>query len=160
MRIGISGHQRLRDPDGWDWVRQEMKNCLTSTSGPIVGITSLAIGADALFAQMVLELGGSLTVIVPFVDYEKKFATEAARQEYGDLLSRAATVEVLQRKGPDDEAYYAAGKRVADLSELLVVVWDGKPAAGLGGTADIAEYARVSGKKVVHLNPETKTVTR
>lgn len=160
MRIGISGHQRLRNPDGWDWVRQGLRTCLSSLPGPIVGITSLAIGADTLFAQMVLELGGSLTVIVPFSDYEEKFGTEAAREDYSELLNQAATVEVLQRKGSDDEAYYAAGKRVADLSELFVVVWDGKPAAGLGGTADIAEYARLRQKRMIHLNPETKTVLR
>ena len=159
MRVGISGHQRLRDPGGWDWVRQEMRTCLTSLSEPLVGITSLSIGADTLFAHLVLELGGSLAVVVPFADYEARFVTEAARQDYRNLLGQAATIEVLEKKDTDDEGYYAAGKRVTDLSELLLVVWDGKPAAGLGGTADIAAYAHERNKEIVHLNPETRTVT-
>lgn len=160
MRIGISGHQRLRTPDGWSWVRQEVRNLLASVPAPVVGITSLAIGADTLFAQVILELGGSLEVVVPFSDYEETFGEAPSRQEYRHLLSRAAKVEVLQKKGSDDEAYHAAGKRVADLSELLVLVWDGKSAAGLGGTADIAEYARVCRKTTIHLNPDTRTIKR
>lgn len=160
MLVGISGHQRLRDPGGWEWVREQMRDCLTSLPPPVVGVTSLAVGADTLFAEVVLELGGSLEAIVPFADYEDGFAEGADRQLYRSLLARAARVEVLERRGTDEEAYYAAGRRVADLSGLLILVWDGKPAAGLGGTADIAEYARRTRKPFVHLNPQTRSVTR
>jgi hypothetical protein len=160
MRVGISGHQRLRDPDGWEWVRGQMRGCLASLPPPVVGVTSLAAGADTLFAGLVLELGGSLEAVVPFAGYEESFATGNDRRAYRSLLGRAARVEVLERDGTDEEAYYAAGKRVADLSALLVLVWDGAPAAGLGGTGDIAEYARRSRKSVIHLNPVTRTVTR
>jgi hypothetical protein len=160
MRVGISGHQRLRDPGGWEWARERMRDCLAPLPPPVVGVSSLAVGADTLFAGLVLELGGSLEAVVPFADYEDRFAEGADRQVYRSLLARAASVAVLERSGTDEEAYYAAGKRVADLSALLVLVWDGKPAAGLGGTADIAEYARRTRKPFVHLNPETRTVTR
>ena len=159
MLIGISGHQRLQNPDSWEWVRRELENTLASFAQPIVGITSLAIGADTLFARMVLELGGSLKVVVPFAGYEEKFEEDQAKQEYWDLLNQATSVEVLQKKGTDEEAYYAAGKRVADLSKLVILVWNGKPAAGLGGTADIAGYARQCQKATIHLNPETREVT-
>ena len=159
MLIGISGHQRLQNPDSWEWVRRELENRLASFPRPIVGVTSLAIGTDTLFARVVLELGGSLKVVVPFNGYEEKFEEGQARQEYWDLLNQAATVEVLRKKGTDEEGYYAAGKRVADLSELVILVWNGKPAAGLGGTADIAEYARQCQKATIHLNPETREVT-
>jgi len=137
-----------------------MRACLASLPPPIVGVTSLAVGADTLFAETVLELGGSLEVVVPFDSYEEKFAEEPDRREYRRLLGRAARVEVLRRDGTDEEDYYAAGKRVADLSSLLILVWDGRPAAGLGGTADIVEYARRCQKSVIHLNPDTRTVTR
>jgi hypothetical protein len=159
MLIGISGHQRLQNPDSWEWVRRELENRLASFSQPIVGVTSLAIGADTLFARVVLELGGSLKVVVPFEEYEEKFEEGLARQEFRDLLSQAAGIEVLQRNGTHEEAYYAAGMRVADLSELMILVWNGKPAAGLGGTADIAEYALQCEKSTIHLNPVTREVT-
>src|SRR5437868_5490247 len=159
MRVGISGHQRLKDPAGREWVRRQMRDCLV-TPPPVVGVTSLAVGADTMFAGLVLELGGSLEAVVPFADYEDRFAEGDDRQVYRSLLARAAKVEVLERNGTDEEAYLAAGKRVADRSALLILVWDGRPAAGLGGTADIAEYARRIRKPFVHLNPETRTVTR
>ncbi|HYP52057.1 MAG TPA: hypothetical protein VEQ42_00870 [Pyrinomonadaceae bacterium] len=160
MRVGISGHQRLRDPGGWEWVRGRMRDCLASLPPPVVGLTSLAVGADTLFAELVLELGGALEVIVPFAGYEGGFESEGDRREYRRLFGAAARVEVLGGNATDEEGYYAAGKRIADLSDLLVLVWDGKPAAGLGGTGDIAEYARRTHKPFLHLNPETRTVTR
>lgn len=158
MRIGISGHQRLRQPSAWSWVRQKMLECLASQPRPIVGVTSLAIGADTLFAEIILELGGSLEVVLPFSDYEERFEEGQDRLRYRELLGRAESVAVLEREGTDEEAYYAAGKRVADLSDLLILVWDGRPAAGLGGTGDIAAYARRKQKPLIHLNPETRTV--
>lgn len=137
-----------------------MRACLAALPPPVVGVTSLAVGADTMFAELVLSLGGSLEVVVPFSGYEERFAEGRDRRVYSSLLGRAAAVEVLGRHDTDEEAYYAAGRRVADLSSLLILVWDARPAAGLGGTADIAEYARRGRKAVIHLNPETRTVTR
>ncbi len=48
----------------------------------------------------------------------------------------------------------AAGRAVADRSDLLLAVWDGAPAAGLGGTADIVRYAEERGKAVEIIWPE------
>ena len=160
VRVGISGHQRLSNSEAWPWVRQEMRDQISALSQPVIGITSLAVGADSLFAEIVLELGGTLEVIVPFSDYETRFKSEEDRENYRRLLARAEKVEILQADGTDEEAYYAAGKRVADLSDLLVLVWEGRPAAGLGGTADIAEYARQCHKSMIHINPLVFSVTR
>lgn len=160
MHVGISGHQRLNDPGAWAWVRRQLRDCLKPLPPPTVGVSSLAVGADTLFAELVLSLGGSLEVVVPFGGYEETFAAEDERRAYRRLLGRAARVEVLPRHGTAEEAYYAAGKRVADRSALLILIWDGRPAAGLGGTGDIAVYARRTHKPVIHLNPETHTVTR
>ncbi|MEO5877101.1 MAG: hypothetical protein ABIQ26_19070, partial [Streptosporangiaceae bacterium] len=49
---------------------------------------------------------------------------------------------------PTDEAYLVAGHRVVKRSDLLLAVWDGRPAGGLGGTADIVAYARDRGTEV------------
>ncbi len=160
MRVGISGHQRLPNPDDWEWVAPEMRACIASLSPPLIGITSLAIGADTLFAETVLTLGGTIEVVVPFSDYADRFTSEEDRETYLSFLASGTKVEVLEGYNTDEESYYAAGKRVVDVSELLILVWNGKPAAGLGGTADIAEYARWQRKPAIHLNPKTRTVTR
>jgi len=160
MMVGISGHRRLRDPAGWEWVGRELLTCLAPLPPRVVGVTSLAIGADTVFAEAVLRLGGALKVVVPFAGYEERFDEGRERERYLSLLGRAASVEVLRAEVTEQEAYFAAGRRVVDISSLLLLVWDGRPAAGLGGTGDIAAYARRERKAVVHINPETRTVTR
>lgn len=46
-----------------------------------------------------------------------------------------------------------AGRRVVNLSDLLIAVWDGEVAKGKGGTVDIVCYARERGRNVVILWP-------
>jgi hypothetical protein len=53
-----------------------------------------------------------------------------------------------------ERAHLAAGQVVVDRSERLVAVWDGKPARGIGGTADIVSYARQKGVPVAVVWPE------
>jgi hypothetical protein len=56
-------------------------------------------------------------------------------------------------------SYLAAGKRVVDMSDVMVAIWNGKPAEGLGGTADIVQYALAQKKPVIHINPTARTST-
>ncbi|MGA9993895.1 MAG: hypothetical protein WBP93_00710 [Pyrinomonadaceae bacterium] len=158
MRIGITGHQRLKEPARWGWVKQELDRLLSSLTPPLIGITSLAVGADQLFANAVLQHGGSLEILIPFVGYESTFSEERDRQEYIRLLRHALKHEVLEKYGSDEEAYLASGKRMVDQSELLVAVWDGMPAAGLGGTGDVVSYAVQQRERIIHLNPLTQEV--
>jgi hypothetical protein len=159
MRIGITGHQRLRKPSDWGWVKQEFGNLLSTFSPPLIGITSLAVGADQLFAKAVLQRGGALEVIIPFAGYEANFSEGRDQQDFLFLLQSALKREELEKHGSHEDAYLAAGKRVVDQSDLLVALWDGKPAAGLGGTADIVHYAMQKQTRTIHLNPITKQIT-
>ncbi|GAB2826863.1 hypothetical protein GCM10027073_64840 [Streptomyces chlorus] len=60
----------------------------------------------------------------------------------------------------DDVDLYAVDAEdaaaLADSGELLAV-WDGKPARGFGGTADVVSYAERSGTPVRVLWPEGAT---
>lgn len=158
MRVGITGHQRLEEPAGWGWVKRELDNLLYSLTLPLTGITSLAVGTDQLFANAVLQRGGSLEIVIPFAGYESTFSEGHDRQEYLRLLRRALKQEVLQKHGSDEEAYLASGKRMVDQSELLIAVWDGRPAIGLGGTGDVVRYAVQQRKRTIYLNPITQEV--
>jgi hypothetical protein len=62
--VGITGHQRLDDGEAWTWVANTIREELAKLAPPIVGLTSLAIGADQLFARCVLETGGSIHAII------------------------------------------------------------------------------------------------
>lgn len=158
MRIGITGHQRLADSSDWDWASGEIGRLVEFFPRPVVGITSLAIGADQMFGQIVLQNGGELEAVIPFPGYERTFATAADRDAYELLLNQAAKVEVLSKTGSDEQAYFDAGKRIVDSCDLLLALWNGEPAAGLGGTADVVGYAIQIGRKVTHLNPVTHSV--
>lgn len=41
-----------------------------------------------------------------------------------------------------EEAFLACGKAVADWTDILIAIWDGRPAKGRGGTGDVVAYAR------------------
>jgi hypothetical protein len=73
MRIGITGHQQLADPEAWPWVAGVLRAELGKLAPPLVGVTSLAVGADQLFAKLVLERGGEIHAVLPFSDIERSF---------------------------------------------------------------------------------------
>jgi hypothetical protein len=157
MRIGISGHQYLADPRAWKWVGDVMRDLLLRFPRPLVGVTCLAVGADSLLATLLEEQNQSFQVVLPFADYESRLPLEA-RDEYRRLLGQAAEVTTLQDRANDEESYFEAGKMVVDLSDVVLTVWNGKPAKGLGGTADIVAYARQKDKPIVHLDPVRQVI--
>jgi hypothetical protein len=152
MRVGISGHQRLGDPAAWEWIREAMLSKLNELEGPITGYSCLAIGADQLFARLVLDLAGELNAVIPFAEYDRTF-DPPFRQEYRRLLGLAKMHQVVSTAADEQAAYLEAGKRVVTASELLLTVWDGKPAKGKGGTGDIVSIAKQLGRRVWNFNP-------
>lgn len=158
MKIGITGHQKLGKNESWQWVEDIMRQKLAGVR-PLIGLTSLAVGADQRFANIVVAQGGELHVILPFVDYERTFKKQAL-VEYRNLLLRAKTVETLKGGSTDEESYLAAGKRMVDLAELIIAVWNGLPAKGKGGTADIVEQVKLMRKPLIHINPQDCTLTQ
>jgi hypothetical protein len=156
--IGVTGHQRLEDSAAWQWVEEAVGRELDAARRPFVVVTSLAIGADQLVARLGVSRGGTVHAVLPFVGIERTFAAEDL-PEYRRLASQAS-IEILQTPGTDEDAYLAAGRRVVELSELMIAVWDAKPAKGKGGTADIVAFAVASGVPVFHVNPVERTVTR
>lgn len=121
---------------------------------PFLGVTSLAAGADQEFADEVVRLGGSLWAVIPSRDYETTFTSLVTLHRYESLLDRSALVEFMDFPEPSEEAYLAAGRRVVDLSDVVVAVWDGLPAKGKGGTADVVAYAARCQKPIVRIWPK------
>jgi hypothetical protein len=144
MNIGMTGHQDI-PLLALEYVRRGINRVFDDVKDDLVGVSSLAAGADQVFASLVLERGGRLQVILPCKGYEKTFSRSEDLKNFHALLERATSVETLSFEEPSEEAYLAAGCRVVDLSEMLLAVWDGQPAKGKGGTADIVEYARSRG---------------
>jgi predicted Rossmann fold nucleotide-binding protein DprA/Smf involved in DNA uptake len=150
-RVGVTGHQNIPlvavDP-----VRTEIERIL-STAGDIVGLSSLAAGADQVFARAVLNTGGRLHAIIPCARYESTFTDENTLDSFRELLDAASEIETLPHDRPSQQAFLEAGHRVVELAELVIAVWDGKEAQGTGGTAEIVHYARERGREVVIVWP-------
>lgn len=154
MRVGVTGHQEREGID-WQWTRDVLDKELRRLTGPLEGWSSLAIGADQLFARTVLDLGGSIVTVVPGDWYETCFDGEGLLQ-YRELLDagRSDTLEGLE----GEDAFLAAGFKVADSTDALLAIWDGKRAQGRGGTADVVDHALKRGGTVLHVNPIERTV--
>jgi len=157
MKVGFTGHQSREGID-WNWVSTELEDHLAALPPPTTGYSSLAAGADQIFAQKVLDLGGALEVVVPFAEYAATFETSADRARYDSLL-KSARVTNLPGATTDEESYLEAGRRIVDACDIVFAVWDGKRASGLGGTGHIVAYALKAKKPVVHMNTSTKTAT-
>lgn len=156
--VGVTGHQYLNDSSAWEWVRDAIKLIVHDVEPPLLGVTSLAVGADQIFAQVVVDVGGSLSAVIPFPDYPNTFH-KPDREIFDRLLKKSINTVVMGCTANQEECYLAAGKTVINMSAFVVAVWDGMPAQGLGGTADIVNYALQLKKRVVQLNPLNKTIS-
>jgi hypothetical protein len=145
--LGVTGHQSI-PPGAREFVATAVRDLLREVESPVAAFTSLAAGADQLVAKELLRAGGRLHVIVPSRHYEETFTADDDLACFRSLLEAADAVTELDYAEPSEEAFLAAGKSVVDSCDRLIAVWDGKPARGVGGTADVVGYARRTGKAV------------
>lgn len=151
--IGCTGHQQM-PTEARRHAGRQMRLLLASVEPPIVGVSSLAAGADQMFARAVREQGGRLQVVIPSDGYESTFSEAEELRSYLQLLAEATTVATLSFPEPSEAAFLAAGHAVVDECDVLYAVWDGQPARGLGGSADVVGYARSRGKAIQVIWPE------
>jgi hypothetical protein len=156
MRIAVTGHRGL--PAATEQlVDQAIREQLAACTGrDMVGVSNLADGADQLFAQAVLDAGGQLEVIIPAALYRDGLP-KSAHASYDTLLSKASTVHRLDRVESTQDAHMAASTVMLDAADRLFAVWDGQPARGYGGTADVVAEARKRGLPVTIIWPEGAT---
>ena len=104
-----------------------------------VGVTALADGADQMFADVMWEVKGRVVSVTPCDGYAGTVENQGAYQAW---LRRSAAEVRFPYVECTDAAYLAAGLYGVDVADVLVVVWDGEDAAGMGGTGDVVEYAK------------------
>lgn len=151
MNVGITGHQDLGTVDNEHWVASAIENILSGTP-TAKGYTCLAIGADQLFAHILIKKGMPYIAVLACTMIESSFKSDDDKKSFRQFLARAAGTITLPFAEPSEEAYFEAGKKVVDESDLLIAVWNGLPAKGLGGTGDIVTYALKNKRKVTHIN--------
>jgi hypothetical protein len=173
LRIGVTGHRKLENEQ---IISESVKSVLSklddmlgskqkNTPYSFAVISPLAEGADRLLAREVLNWNSEgekpvLETVLPLPeeDYLNDFVEERSKEEFRGLLSRAKSVIVLEKTASCNAAYEQVGHYVVDNCDVLIAIWDGKPAAGQGGTADIVKYAQKADKYIFWIDSMDGTV--
>lgn len=151
LRIGVSGKRSLSSPEETGRrISNEIRSILDKEKATtFIALSSIAIGADTIFAQVATtEFNATLEVVLPFDAelYALDFKTGNDKTAYHELLKTQKKPLVPKTQGVNTEedkknAYLTAGKYIADHCDYLVVVWDGQKPKGKGGTPEILGYA-------------------
>lgn len=162
LHVGVVGHRPdVFDPRHVEQVRGCVRRALRhihTISSNVKLISPLAEGADRLVAEEALSLGIPLICLLPFArsEYVRDFESARSIDGFDALLRRAERVIELEgnhHNHPEREAGYAAvSDALLERSDVLLAVWDGKPARGKGGTANSVKGALNRGIPVIWID--------
>jgi hypothetical protein len=163
-------------------VLTRLDESLAHTPHVYVAVSPLAEGADRIVAHEVLQWQGTncraseleAPLPMPADEYAKDFATPESKAEFRQLLAVASrsivldsdadkvnkydadTDEVRNRKAENHRhAYRRVGLWVAENCDVLIAIWNGNKARGVGGTAEILEFSATISRSVVWIDFET-----
>ncbi|MFG2514442.1 hypothetical protein [Streptomyces sp. NPDC048584] len=143
--IAVTGHMDLTD-SSVHLVRDALRETLRPYADGLTGVSCIARGSDTLFAEVVLELGGRLVVVIPSKDYRQSKVKPDHADAFDQLVQAADDVVVLDNETANRAAYEEANRTLLHRADRLVAVWDGTPPSGKGGgTADTVQEARAAG---------------
>lgn len=155
--VGVSGHRKLRAED-LPGLAEEVRAFLRDLQDrypelPLVLLSPLAEGADALVADVAFELG--LRVIsplpLPVAQYRNDFDNADSLARFERQLAQAEVLVLPTRgdhqfgsphvAGPARDRQYAeAGIFVSRHCHVLLALWDGHDQDALGGTSDAVRF--------------------
>jgi hypothetical protein len=163
--IGITGHRLNKIPaDAIPRIEHQLSSIFLQIDSAITGhrsagepaprardvklVSSLAEGSDQL-AVLAMPRSWALEAILPCARerYLNDFAPANAtggidrRPQFEAALAQAETILELPNEDDLRLGYERAGEQMLQRCDLLVAVWDGRPAAGRGGTEAIVKAA-------------------
>jgi hypothetical protein len=173
LALGVFGHRPNRLPEATTKIEADIAQVLDAVRAgaakaqqdyagyfnqvpPTLSVVdALAEGADRLVATAALARGFVLDAPLPFSrsDYAKDFETAKAGARFTELLAQARSVlELPGSRDASSAAYERVGMTILGLSDLIVVVYDGKPGAGRGGTAAMLQMTIRAGLPVIYID--------
>ena len=153
-RIAVTGHMNLDAPTT-EAVRAEIATALREHSvSELTGLSCIAKGADSIFAEELVQLGGTLEVYVPSTDYRDEKVKPDHLPQFDSLMDAASVVHVMPFASANREAYEAANEAMLASSDQLYAVWDGANPVDQGGTGAVVTAARSRGIPVRIFWPE------
>jgi len=123
-------------------------------------VSPLAEGADRMVASEGLHSGYKLCCPLPFEleVYENDFIASNGRREFRELLRKADLVIELRGSHDTEQdrtcSYMAVGRAVLSRSDILIAIWDGRPARGTGGTAQVVNQSLEMGIPVIWVHSQ------
>ncbi|MCJ7624195.1 MAG: hypothetical protein MUO76_11880 [Anaerolineaceae bacterium] len=154
INIAVSGHRLLDDvghlAQAIRSAGTRIRECFPDQRFQVY--SCLAEGSDRLLArELIKALAADLIAVLPLPEkeYLKDFRTTESVQEFEHLKQLATNVITLEQEHTRPHAYQAANHYLIHHCEGLVVIWDGLPARGEGGTGEIVSIARQAGKALL-----------
>lgn len=173
LAVGITGHRAEVLPDGsTQMVRERIRDvllrieecgrallrqerdCFADQPPRLRFVSPVADGADQIGAEVALELGWELQVILPFERsaYRGSLSDHGARERLDELLARSTCQLELPGDPVDSlDAYVMTGRATVAHCDVLIAVWDGLPPRGRGGTGEVVQLALTRGTAIVHV---------
>ena len=170
ITIGVTGHRDVQDSDQLLLLIEQEISAITLRypDSPLLALSSLAEGADRLFAQVAMKKGIPLHVVLPFnqQEYEKDFISDDNSSdsvtEFRELYNYALrtgdsycidTVVPLSETMISDSSnprrvispelqYAKVGMKQAERPSILTALRDGAVARGRGATATQVTFPR------------------
>jgi hypothetical protein len=116
-RIAITGHMDLT-AESVPLIYEVITDALALYAvDELTGVSCIARGADSIFAQAVLDLGGKLEVLLPTAGYREQKVKPDHKAQFDELMRRAATMRVM----PFEEANWIACEAT---NEVLISTCD------------------------------------
>ncbi|MBO1415433.1 hypothetical protein [Streptomyces sp. FH025] len=153
MRIGITGHRGLTAVIEVQ-VRRLLESALAGEDPTYLTVVScIADGPDSWLATIGLAQGARLEVVIP-ADRYRDGLPEWHHPSYDRLLGSATAIHRTGHVESTEASHMAGSELLVQQVDRLLAVWDGLPARGFGGTADVVTYARQHGVPVDVLWPQ------
>ena len=142
---------------------QQLMAKAKNAGGSIELLISAAAGADIETAEVAGDLGIPIYIILPkpVSDFRQDFEGElesywpraqqlivAANAPSGD-----GSFRIANGRGTSPECYHDTNIQMIRSADVAMVVWNGEPAAGLGGTQEFVEEAVRKKIPVAIINP-------
>ncbi|QWT21065.1 hypothetical protein KPL74_03400 [Bacillus sp. NP157] len=155
--VGVTSHRDIAASDS-EVVRERVRTFFatlrdTFPNLPLLVLSALAEGGDQLVAEEALAIGARLVAPLPLPPdlYIDDFDDAGVRATFESLSKRSEVVllprlmeaprHVVGLPGAGRDRQYAkAGVYIASHCHVLLALWDGKEANGVGGTAQIVHY--------------------
>ncbi|MGM0843649.1 MAG: hypothetical protein ACQEUT_01630 [Bacillota bacterium] len=148
IKIGITGHRKILE-SSIDQIEEELDRFFKEIKAEHqdkkwILQTPLAEGADRMAARIAVKNDFALHVLLPFEkeEYMKDFTTSESLAQFEELCQTAVSLLVPKLSSfsieKRDDGYLRVGSYLAQTSDVLLALWDGRKDLELpGGTAHI-----------------------